>query len=535
MIAGATLPSAGLAARPSSPATRPPDGRFAGAIREAAAGPEEAMAAVATPQPPTAGQPIDATRADAPVAGDAALAAAQALLAGIGGAPADPAPAAAGGAAGPAPAAGEAGGGVDTAKVGKPVDAGDRGAPPPGKTAAEPAALSTVVAPLLAAGRPTPSEEGDRSGPADTRSDEADQPGDTPSQAGPVPAPILLLPGQAGPASTSAILPRPSGAPAAPSAPHGASGPFAPKAEGVAIARAERGHAPAAAGPGTAAPPAPPGAASHTAAPARATAPDGGLAEGRLPDAPAASDGMQGVAVRVAAPTIPDNPAPPLAASRGAAQPPRPLKDAQPDTRIDLNAVAPASANGPAAPEAQRGLAAPALPGQPAPAPMPGPAAPAAPAEAVVAHHLDLAKDGAWLDRLAQDIARSADPNGSLRFTLAPERLGRLDVQLSAAADGTAIRLTTETREAHRIVADAQPRLVAEARAQGLRVSDTQVDLDRRGGGQGGNAAQSQAFGNQNSGGGGQPQRHAAWPGPSAVAPAARTAAADAGNDDLYA
>ncbi len=108
----------------------------------------------------------------------------------------------------------------------------------------------------------------------------------------------------------------------------------------------------------------------------------------------------------------------------------------------------------------------------------------ASPADIGLGHHLDLAHEERWLDRLAQDIARSADGDSRLRFTLAPEHLGRLTVELAADAGGTAIRLTTESQEAHRIVTEAQPRLIAEARAQGLRVSDTQVDLDRRGGGE---------------------------------------------------
>lgn len=158
------------------------------------------------------------------------------------------------------------------------------------------------------------------------------------------------------------------------------------------------------------------------------------------------------------------------------------------------------------------------------------PSAPTADPLKGVVHQLDLARDGAWLDSLARDIARSADPNGRLHFSLAPERLGRLDVQLAANADGTAIRLVTETRDAHRIVADAQPQLIAEARAQGLRVSETRVDL--AGNGSGGAAPQS--FGNQNSGGGGQPHQPRWRPEPSAPAPAPAPGH-EAGADELYA
>ncbi|MDB5718587.1 MAG: flagellar hook-length control protein [Sphingomonas bacterium] len=116
-----------------------------------------------------------------------------------------------------------------------------------------------------------------------------------------------------------------------------------------------------------------------------------------------------------------------------------------------------------------------------APAPA---AATAAPGEIVIRQQLDLIHDSAWLDQLARDITRSADQDGRLRFSLAPDNLGRLTVDLARGVDGTAIRLTTETEQAQRILADAQPRLIAEARAQGLRVTETQVDLDQRPGGQ---------------------------------------------------
>ena len=41
---------------------------------------------------------------------------------------------------------------------------------------------------------------------------------------------------------------------------------------------------------------------------------------------------------------------------------------------------------------------------------------------------------------------------------------------------GTSVRLTAETEAARQILADAQPRLAAEARAQGVRIAETHVD-----------------------------------------------------------
>lgn len=112
-----------------------------------------------------------------------------------------------------------------------------------------------------------------------------------------------------------------------------------------------------------------------------------------------------------------------------------------------------------------------------------------APADIAVKQHLDLARDSEWLDALARDISRMAARDGQLNFQLNPEHLGSLKVELANNANGTSIRLTADTEAARAILVDAQPKLLAEARAQGLRVSDAQVDL----GGQGNARQQEQA------------------------------------------
>ena len=108
-------------------------------------------------------------------------------------------------------------------------------------------------------------------------------------------------------------------------------------------------------------------------------------------------------------------------------------------------------------------------------------AAPAAqPGEIVdvaLEQQLDLAHEGEWLDRLARDIARTAGAEGGLRFRLNPEHLGSLHVELTQGQAGASLKLTAETEAARAIIADAQPRLVAEARAQGVRIAETHVDL----------------------------------------------------------
>ena len=111
--------------------------------------------------------------------------------------------------------------------------------------------------------------------------------------------------------------------------------------------------------------------------------------------------------------------------------------------------------------------------------------APAGPsqAEQSLTRHLDLARDNQWLDRLARDISAAATQQGHLKFQLNPEHLGALTVEIANSAAGTAIRLTADTDQARNILADAQPRLLAEVRAQGLRVAESHVDLNQQGGG----------------------------------------------------
>ena len=98
-------------------------------------------------------------------------------------------------------------------------------------------------------------------------------------------------------------------------------------------------------------------------------------------------------------------------------------------------------------------------------------------AEVAIERQLDVSADGEWLDSLARDIARSAGEGGTLRFKLNPENLGSLRVEITPQANGSAVRLTAETDTARAIIAEAQPRLVAEAKANGLRISETHVDL----------------------------------------------------------
>lgn len=148
-------------------------------------------------------------------------------------------------------------------------------------------------------------------------------------------------------------------------------------------------------------------------------------------------------------------------------------------------AAPPVAASAPAPAVTLPTTAVPAAALSPAPAATAGDIATAAPdhAEQSVARQLDLVRDHRWLDQIARDISQAATQQGHLRFQLNPEHLGALTVEIANSASGTSIRMTAETDQARAIIADAQPRLLAEVRAQGLRVAESHVDLNQQGSG----------------------------------------------------
>lgn len=109
-------------------------------------------------------------------------------------------------------------------------------------------------------------------------------------------------------------------------------------------------------------------------------------------------------------------------------------------------------------------------------------------ADASMTRTLAVAHDGQWLDSLARDIAATAT-DSTLRFRLSPEHLGGMTVQIDHADNGASVHLAADKAETRQMLVDAQPRLVAEARAQGLTLRETSVGS----GGTDGNAAYSQS------------------------------------------
>jgi hypothetical protein len=90
---------------------------------------------------------------------------------------------------------------------------------------------------------------------------------------------------------------------------------------------------------------------------------------------------------------------------------------------------------------------------------------------------LDVAKQGAWLDGLARDIATTGDSSSTLRFQAAPTHIGAVQVEIARGLEGASVTLTASSESARSALADAKPQLVAEARAQGLHIASAQVDV----------------------------------------------------------
>lgn len=75
-----------------------------------------------------------------------------------------------------------------------------------------------------------------------------------------------------------------------------------------------------------------------------------------------------------------------------------------------------------------------------------------------------------------RDWARALDAGGSARVEAWTQTLGPVAIEVARGADGLAITLGARTDETRTLLADAQPRLVADARAAGLALSQSRVD-----------------------------------------------------------
>jgi|GEM_PF-1947358 flagellar hook-length control protein FliK len=85
---------------------------------------------------------------------------------------------------------------------------------------------------------------------------------------------------------------------------------------------------------------------------------------------------------------------------------------------------------------------------------------------------LDLARDTQWIEQLTREIVSVAGQDGKLRFGLAPDGLGQLEVMVETQPDGVNIQFQTSTESAAKIIAAEQPKLLEELRQSGVRVTN---------------------------------------------------------------
>jgi hypothetical protein len=184
----------------------------------------------------------------------------------------------------------------------------------------------------------------------------------------------------------------------------------------------------------------------------------------------------------VALPIQPDAPRPargapvlpPLSAPAPTAEP---IPPASPTMREVPSSPPPVEARAPVADAATPEP--PAAPDQPA-APLPQPVALAPAQRSAMPDALQPpidTTDPRWIERMAQEIADIADGDGRTRFRLNPETLGSMEVTVRHTADGISVRFEVDSESTRTLLAHAEQRLQAEARVNGLRIADTQVDL----------------------------------------------------------
>lgn len=135
----------------------------------------------------------------------------------------------------------------------------------------------------------------------------------------------------------------------------------------------------------------------------------------------------------------------------------------------------------PAQPDQSVGVALPAMLAPSSPSTLPPPAAAVASLAGALLAHATTGGEG------QRDWAGTFDAGGAAWIEARTHSLGAVAIEVTRVVDGLAIALGAPTNEARALLADAQPRLAADARAAGFALSQSRVDDapsgDRRGGG----------------------------------------------------
>lgn len=106
-----------------------------------------------------------------------------------------------------------------------------------------------------------------------------------------------------------------------------------------------------------------------------------------------------------------------------------------------------------------------------------GPVIPAADTAAMLGEQVvDMGVEGQWIDRMAREITQIAAGTGRASFTLTPEHLGRLQVEILQHDAGADVRLIAETDDAAAALNQGRQQLQQDARLQAVRINDVQVE-----------------------------------------------------------
>ncbi|HKX22093.1 MAG TPA: flagellar hook-length control protein FliK [Rhizorhapis sp.] len=104
-------------------------------------------------------------------------------------------------------------------------------------------------------------------------------------------------------------------------------------------------------------------------------------------------------------------------------------------------------------------------------------AVPAADTAAILGEQvIDMGVEGQWIDRMAREIADVAAGTGRASFTLNPENLGKLQVEILQKDEGANVRLLAETDAAASALHQGRQQLQQDARLQAVRIVDVQVE-----------------------------------------------------------